>query len=129
MNISLHYNIEVDIDRKLITSKIYGMWKRETAIAYAEESKEAVKPLLGGKWARLINLSNWKSSYPEIVEILNELVRWSYDNGAGCLVYVIDNPILMRMLKKMVKIGHANGSTRMFRTAFEADRFLKEQGF
>ncbi len=129
MNISLHHNIEVDTERRIVISKIYGIWKRETALAYVEEYKEAVKPLLDGKWARLINLSNWKSSYPEIVEIINEHVRWSYENGAEYLAYVIDNPVLIRTLKKIVKVGKAMDTTRMFKTFAEADKFLLDHGY
>lgn len=129
MNISMHYNIEIDTERRIVVSKIYGMWKQETALAYVEDYKEAVKPLLGGKWARLINLSNWKSSYPDIVEIINELVRWSYENGAEYLAYAIDNPVLLRTLKKMVKIGRTTDTTKMFKTIEEADQFLKDHGY
>ncbi len=129
MNISLHHNIEVDTVRRIVISKIYGIWKREMALAYVDEYKEAVKPLLGDKWARLINLSNWKSSYPEIVEIINEHVRWSYKNGAEYLAFAIDNPVLIRTLKKMVKVGKAMDTTRMFRTFAEADKFLRDHGY
>lgn len=129
MNISMHYNIEVDIERRIVVSKIYGVWKKDTALSYVEDFKEAAKPLLNEKWARLINLSNWKSSYPEIVAIINEHVRWSYKNGAEYLAYAIDNPVTIRTLKKMVKVGKAMDSTRMFKTFTEADKFLMDHGY
>jgi hypothetical protein len=125
----MHYNIEVDTERRIVISKIYGVWKKETALSYVEDFKEAVKPLLSDKWSRLINLSNWKSSYPEIVAIINEHVRWSYKNGAEYLAYAIDNPVTVRTLKKMVRVGKAIDSTRMFKTFAEADKFLLDHGY
>jgi hypothetical protein len=129
MSINLHFNIEVDMERRLVISKIYGIWKRENALAYVAEYKKAATPLLDGKWARLINLCNWKSSYPEIIEIINEHVRWGYNNGAEYLAYVIDNPVLMKTLKKMTKVGKTANPTRMFKTYEEADRFLRSKGY
>jgi hypothetical protein len=129
MNLSMHYNIEIDEDRKIVIAKIYGIWKPENARSYHEDYKEIVKPLLKGKWARLTNLSNWKSSYPEIIDIIGEHMQWCLGNGAQYSAYVIDNPVTTSQLKKMIGIGNAGEITRLFKTYEEADRFLREKGF
>ena len=67
MILSMHYNIDVDTDRKIAVAKIYGIWKAALALEYHNEYKKLVDPLLGRGWAKLTNLTNWKSSYPEIV--------------------------------------------------------------
>jgi len=125
----MNFNIDVDPERRVVTSKIYGIWKQETAEAYHKEYLEVVKPLIGAKWAKLTNLINWKSSYPEIVEILGEHMRWCQENGAEYSLYVIDNPVTRNQLQKMIDSGHANMITKFFRTMEEGDKFLAEKGY
>lgn len=129
MYLSMHYNIEIDSDRKIVIAKIYGIWKLETAEEYHEEYRELVKPLLKSKWAKLTNLSNWKSSYPEIIEVLGEHKRWCHDNGAIYSVYVIENPVTTKQLKQIINRGNVSEAAKIFKTFPEADRFLRENGF
>ncbi len=129
MNLSFNFNIEVDSDRKIVIAKIYGIWKKETAIEYRDEYQEQVQPLIKGKWARMTNLANWRSSYPEIVEVLGEHMQWCHDNGAVYSVYAIDNPVTTKQLKAMIEKGQIGESAKIFGTIEEADKFLKQNGF
>lgn len=129
MNLSFHFNIDVDESRKLVIAKIYGIWKEETAREYVEEYQEVVKPLLGDKWARLTNLSNWKSSYPEIIEVLGKHMTWCRENGAVYSVYCIENPVTMRQLRAMVEKSTMGESAMIFNSVAEANKFLAEKGF
>lgn len=110
-------------------AKIYGIWKKETAEAYLQEYMETAEPFLGKKWARITNLSNWKSSYPEIVDILAVHMQWCQENGAVYSVYIIDNPVTHSQLSKMIKKGNVSAITKVFRTFEEGDRFLKKNGY
>ena len=127
--LSFNFTIDSDPERKLMQAKIYGIWKKETAVAYHEEYMETAEPFIGKKWAKITNLSNWKSSYPEIVDILGEHMHWCQKNGAIYSVYVIDNPVTHSQLNKMVKKGDVSTITKFFRTPEEGDRFLKQNGF
>lgn len=129
MNLSMHYNIDVDTDRRIVIAKIYGIWKSETAREYIEEYKETVKPLTRGKWSKLNILTNWKSSYPEIIEIIGEHMRWTHEHGAVYTTYVIDNPVTASQLKRMIEHANAAEVAKVFKTYSEADRFLSENGF
>ncbi len=126
---SFNFTIDSDSERKLMVAKIYGIWKKETAEAYHEEYMETAKPFLGKDWAKITNLSNWKSSYPEIVDVLGEHMRWSQENGAKYSIYIIDNPVTHNQLSKMIKKGNVSTITKIFKTNDEGDRFLKKQGF
>jgi len=112
-----------------MVAKVYGIWKKETAEAYHDEYMKIVQPFLDDKWAKLTYLTNWKSSYPEIIEIIGEHMRWCQENGAVFSVYVIENPVTQSQLKRMITSGDASSITKIFRTHEEADRFLKENGF
>jgi hypothetical protein len=125
----MHYNIDVDTDRKIAVAKIYGIWKAALALEYHNEYKRLVDPLLGRGWAKLTNLTNWKSSYPEIVEIIGRHMRWCFENGAVCSVYVIENPTTRNQLNRMIQSGIAKDYSKVFRTVTEADNYLHSRGF
>lgn len=127
--LSFNFTVDSEPERNLMVAKIYGIWKKETAEAYQEEYMETAKPFIGKKWARLTNLSNWKSSYPEIIDILGEHMHWCQENGAIYSVYIIDNPVTHSQLSKMIKKGNVSTITKVFRTYEEGDRFLKKNGF
>ncbi len=127
--LSMNFTIDLDEERRVVFAKIYGIWKKETAQAYHEEYIKVAQPLMGKKWAKLTNLTTWKSSYPEIVEVLGEHMRWCQEQGAEFSIYVIDNPVTQSQLQKMVESGSARSITRLVRTFEEGDKFLKELGF
>ncbi len=127
--LSMNFTIDVDEARRVVFAKIYGIWKKETAEAYHQEYAKVAQPLLSGKWAKLTNLTTWKSSYPEIIAVLGEHMAWSQDNGAEFSLYVIDNPVTRNQLQKMVDSGKATQITKFFRTFEEADKFLKDNGY
>ncbi|MEZ5360370.1 MAG: hypothetical protein R3F48_16260 [Candidatus Zixiibacteriota bacterium] len=129
MSFSLNYTIDIDEPRRTMVVKIYGVWKRETARSYHEDFKQIVQPLLGQEWAKIINLTNWKSSYPEMIKVIGEHMRWSQENGNTVAVYIIENPITKNQLKKMFSAGSTKSISRMVRSPEEADRILAEFGF
>jgi len=131
MNMSFNYNIDVDTETRIVLAKIYGIWKEETAREYHEEYKESVQPLLESKvkWAKITNLSNWKSSYPEIIAVLGEHMHWCVDNGAEYSVYIIENPVTERQLKAMIENSQVGTSTLTFNSQREAEKFLESKGY
>ena len=129
MSFSMYFTIDADIERKLIIEKIYGTWTRETARLYHEEFRKVVAPLIGGQWAKIINLSNWKSSYPEMVKVIGDHLRWCRENGMVLSVNVIANPITRAQLKKMFAIGNTRKISKIVRTMEEAEAVLAEHGF
>ncbi|MFH2036364.1 MAG: hypothetical protein ABIJ45_08175 [Candidatus Zixiibacteriota bacterium] len=129
MNLSFHFNIEIDPDRKIIISKIYGIWKKETAIEFREEYNKTAQPLLKGKWAKITNLANWKSSYPEIIEILGEHLHWCHENGAEYTAYAIEDPVTTRQLMALIEKSKVADKVSIFKTFKEADKFLQQKGY
>ena len=129
MTFSMNFTIEADLDRKVIKEKIYGIWKEDTARSYHEEFVKVATPLTGGKWAKLIDLNNWRSSYPEVVDIVGEHLVWCRENGMILSVNIIENPVTHGQLKRMFLIGGTAGMSKIFKSAQDGDKFLKESGF
>lgn len=131
MSFSMHFTIDAEPERRLITAKIYGIWKKETAEEYHAAFRKEAEPLVqaGQEWAKIVNLSNWKSSYPEMIRVIGEHMRWSTENGNVLSIYIIDNPITRNQLKKMMQIGGTSKSSKTVRTMKEAEQILAEYGF
>jgi len=131
MSFSMNFTIDADLDRRLVIAKIYGIWKKETAEEYHNAFKEEAEPLIksGREWAKVVNLSNWKSSYPEMVRVIGQHMRWTSENGNTISIYIIDNPITRNQLRKMFHIGGTGKSSKTVRTPEEAEKVLREHGF
>jgi len=129
MSFSMNFTIEADLERRVVRSKIYGIWKGETAVEYHNEFKKVVQPLLKEKWAKIINLGNWKTSYPEMIDIIGDHIRWCHDNNAVLSIFVVDNPVTTVQLRKMIEKSGYSDFCPIFLTMAEGETLLKQNGF
>jgi hypothetical protein len=130
MSFSMNYTLEPDTERNIMREKIYGIWNAATAREYSEEYIKTAGPLIKkGNWSKIIDLNNWKSSYPEVIEIIGEHLRWCRDNGMVHSINIIDNPVTTNQLKKMFRVGGTAGISRIFRDHKQGEKFLIENGF
>lgn len=61
------YAFSVIAIRRLMRETVIGVIDEETARAYVKDFKVAARPLLGKPWALLTDLTQWKTSKPEVV--------------------------------------------------------------
>lgn len=126
---AFEYTLDVDLDNRIIYEKIYGVWRVATAKAYIQDFQDEVKQLTKKPWARMVDLSNWKIAYPEVIEIMGSHFDWCRQHSLQWSVNVINNPTTYGQLVRMANSGKVSEYTRTFRTQFEADKFLKEQKY
>lgn len=125
----LEYTFEADEALRIMYVKIYGVWRVPTAEAYLEDFKTEVEPLIEHPWAKIIDLSNWKTAYPEVVRIIGDLNRWCRSNNMAWAVYVINNRVTQAQLVKMIENGDYKDISRIVRTRSEGEQFLIKKGF
>ncbi len=123
---SFEYSFNVDEKNRVIYVKIHGIWKAETARSYHQEFKKEVAPILGKPWAKLVDLTNWKTSYPDMIKVIGEHMDWSRNNDVALSLYVLNNPSTFRQLNEMFTSGGTKEISQTFRTMAEAEQFLKE---
>jgi len=123
-----NFEFSFDVDRKnhIIFEKIYGQWKKETAEEYHREFVKMVTPLVKKPWAKVVDLLNWKTSYPEVVAMIGEHLTWCRENNMLLSINVIDNTSTFRQLSKMFTGGGTEGLSRTFRNRSQAEQFLRE---
>lgn len=126
---SLEYSFEVDEQGAVIYEKIHGIWKAETAAKYHEDFVSEVQPLLHSNWVKVVDLTNWRTSYPEVIEIVGQHLEWCSNNKMVLSLNILNNPSTFRQLHQMFKIGGTKDMSYTFRTHAEARKFLKENWF
>lgn len=125
----LEYLIDVDEENHVVYEKIFGVFRPETAVSYKEDFMEKVAPIIDKPWVKLIDLNNWKSSYPEIIETIGEHLLWCKKNNMVWSVNIINNKVTYGQLMKMFSQGTTREISRTFRNMEDGEKFLKEQGF
>lgn len=123
---SFEFSFEVDRKNHIIYEKIYGLWKKETAEEYHRQFTVEVAPLIKKPWAKLVDLLNWKTSYPEVIALLGDHLVWCRENNMQLSINVIDNTSTFRQLSKMFSGGGTEGISRTFRNRSQAEQFLRE---
>lgn len=126
-----HFEYTLDLDEKnrLIYGKIYGVWKQGTGESYADELKKLAQPLVKKPWAKIIDLSNWKTAYPEVFTIIGDLNRWCKKHNLEWTIYVVNQSVQYAQIMKMMNTGNYNSFGRTARTMAEAQKFLMEKGY
>jgi hypothetical protein len=123
---SLEYSFDVDVKNRIIYEKIDGIWKDSTAEDYHRDFKEEVQPLLKKPWAKLVDLRGWKTSYPAMVTVIGEHLKWCKTNNMVLSLNVLNNPSTFRQLNEMFRHARTKDISHTFRTYEEAEKFLKE---
>jgi hypothetical protein len=126
---NMEYSIEVDVDNRIVFEKIYGVWRVETALAYSEDFKLEVDPLIKQPWAKLVNLSNWKTASHEVVQIVGEHLAWCREHNMAVSINIIDNPVTYGQLMRMWAKGKTKKMSQTFRTIEEGRKALRELGY
>jgi hypothetical protein len=126
---NLEYTIDVDQENAVVYAKVYGQWKPETAQKYHEDFKKEVQPLLGQPWAKIVDVSNWKTSRNEVTTVIGRHMSWSKANGVALSIYVIDNVSTFRQLNEMFVKGGTKGVSHTFRTWVEGEQYLQRHWF
>lgn len=125
----LEYTNDVDEKNKIVYVKVFGVWKADTAASYKTDIEEAASGLIDEPWAKLVDLTSWKTAVPEAIDIIGRHMQWCRRNNMVWSINIINNPVTYRQLMKMLDKGGTKGISKTFRTRSEAEAFLREQGF
>ena len=126
---SFEYSFEVDVKNGVIYEKIYGIWREHTARSYHEDFMKEVAPIITRPWAKLIDLTNWKTSSAEVIGIVGDHLSWCADHNMVASINIINNPVTYGQLMRMFAKGATKDISKTFRTREEGIKALQELGF
>ncbi|MEW5795669.1 MAG: hypothetical protein AB1772_04840 [Candidatus Zixiibacteriota bacterium] len=122
---SMEYSIDVDEENAVVYVKVYGQWQADTARQYHEDFKREAAPLLGRPWAKIVDLTNWKTSRNEVTTVIGRHMAWSRENGVALSIYIINNVSTFRQLNEMFVKGGTKKVSQTFRTWEEGEQYLQ----
>ncbi|HOP07209.1 MAG TPA: hypothetical protein PLF13_07960 [candidate division Zixibacteria bacterium] len=125
----LEYSIDTDVENHVVYEKIFGIWKLDIARAFVRDFESEVAELTGESWAQLIDLTNWKAGYPEIIDIIGRHLAWCRKHKMIWSVNIIRNPSTFKQLTQIISKGGVKGVSKTFRTREEGEQFLRDKGF
>jgi len=123
---SLEYSIDVDAENRLVYVKIFGSWKAHHAEEYHKDFESEASQLFNKPWARLVDLTSWKTSYPDVVEKIADHMHWCHDMNGALSVYAVNQPSTFRQLREMIAMGGIADEAKVFRTYEEAKAYIAE---
>jgi hypothetical protein len=88
-----------------------------------------VQPLLDKPWAKLVDLTSWKTSRNEVTNAIGRHMAWLKANNVALSIYVINNVSTFRQLNEMFVKGGIKDIAHTFRTWEEGERFLQANWF
>jgi glutamine synthetase adenylyltransferase len=123
---SLEFTVDVDNARRLVRSKIFGIWRGTHVDDYHREFEEKAQELFDKPWAKLVDLTGWKTSYPDTIQRVADHMHWCHERNNVLSVYVVNNPSTFRQLREMIARGGIVREAVVFRTLAEAEHYLAE---
>ena len=123
------YSIDADEENHVMYAKVFGVWREDTALSYHEDFVREAEVVIKNKWAKLVDLSNWRAGTDDVIVRIGEHMEWCLEHNMVCQVYVIQDTVRFNQLQKMFAKGGAKAASATFRTRGEAEKFLTKQGF
>jgi len=123
------FSIDADIENRIVYGKIFGVWRKETAIDYHKAFKAEVGDIIAKPWAKFIDLKNWRMGTSEVDEEIGKHMKWCSENNMEIQVYVVSDSARYIQLKKMMKYSRTKGISTTVRTMVEAKKLLTEKGY
>ncbi|MBI9045129.1 MAG: hypothetical protein JEZ06_11630 [Anaerolineaceae bacterium] len=124
-----YFKFSIDGGRRIIKETIFGIWTEEIAKSYSEAFKDAIQPLLGQPWAKLVDLNNWETSHPDVIQTLGLHLDWAVENGLQYSANILSASIPRLQLRLMFKAADTAEISEVFPSEDLALIWLQEKGF
>jgi hypothetical protein len=131
MIITQDYELRILPERRIVSEKIKGHWREEDARRYVAEVRTLTASFITDDWAMLTDLSEWKTSKHEIVEIIGEQLKWQMSNKMRANANFIPGLIERMQFSRMIQEAGAEfvQICSVHSTLAEADQHLQTRGF
>jgi hypothetical protein len=128
--LNIHGQWTLEVNNKVLLQWFEGSWNEEATLAYIEDFKKTVQPLISGEWAILSIFDAWELGVPDIEPHVIKHCQWFKDHGCikDCHVYSA-NAVKRMQLEKIIPHSEGNYERLVFSDISEASNWLKECGF
>jgi len=117
-------------DNRVILAHIQGQCNEDMALAFANDFKKIIEPLIHSPWAHIVYLDDWELATPEVENIIKNLVIWLIQHGLTHTAQVYSPNMLKRFqLDRMVTEKTDTFERQVFSEQQAAFNWLAEHGF
>lgn len=130
VELSHHGHFSIEVNGNVLCAVLSGSWNIETAEAFADDFMQKSQPLLGKPWGHLVILEDWDLGVPEIVPVVERLVKWCIENGLTRAAQVYSPSMIKQYhLNEMVVEEFGPFQRHSFSQQQEAEAWLAESSF
>ncbi|WP_426414689.1 hypothetical protein [Aestuariirhabdus sp. LZHN29] len=76
-----HGTYEMGVYDQIITLKVFGAWNLETTKRWCSEYRDHIQAVKSNPWARIIDLTFWQLTTPDVWEIVDDVNIFANDNN------------------------------------------------
>jgi len=123
-----HGSFDMDVDGQVIVVKVYGAWNFETTSRWCDEYKQHIDAIKNKPWTRLMDLSLWELTTPDVWELVDKVNHWANSNNQQHEVVICPLSIQKHLLERAHQVL-TNVEIKFCDNLSEAKNWLKSKGF
>ncbi|HTN87575.1 MAG TPA: hypothetical protein VL242_28020 [Sorangium sp.] len=125
----MSYRFDILGGSRIFYEACIGCWSRDFTEKYIVDLKQAVAPLLGRPWSRVVNLDGWLPTGPDAAELIIDLLRWAIAEQLARTAFVLSHPTSRLQARRIIESSALDVISEFFVTEDEALAWLRQHGF
>ena len=127
---SAHGKWDIKLVGNVVVQRMYESWNEEGMLAYINDFRQTVEPLIDTKWAILSIFEEWELGHPDMDKHVVKHCEWFIKNGCIRDCHVYSSGILKSaQLEKTAPVKQGDYLRRVFPCVPEAVTWLENEGF
>jgi len=112
---------------QIISLNVFGGWNFETTSRWCSEYKTHIDSIKGAPWARIMDLTFWELTTPDVWEIVDEVNIWANQNNQKYEVVICPLSLQRQLLERAHQVL-PNVEIKFCEHISEAKEWLRLQG-
>ncbi|GLS91373.1 hypothetical protein GCM10007916_24420 [Psychromonas marina] len=122
-----HGRFDMQVEEQVIVLKVYGAWNFETTSRWCHEYKDHIDAIKDKPWARLMDLTLWELTTPDVWELVDQVNQWANANNQQYDVVICPLSIQKQLLARAHQVL-TNVEIVFCDNLIEARNWLKDNG-
>lgn len=129
MQFSAHGHYKIWLIERTVYAQLWGSWNEEAALQFEQDFKTKASALTG-PWAHMVYLNDWELGTPDMLPIIERLVKWCIDNGLQRAANIyLPSTLKSDLLNKMIVQQQGDFIRAVFDNPQDGAAWLTEQGY
>lgn len=124
-----HGSFSLELRGNILVFRAAGAWNKETAIQFATQANQKLKPIAGQPWCIFSHISNWELSTPDCNPFLKATVQEGVNNGLRCEAVLNTTGQIKLEQFNLSMPDEGDFKRAFFSTEEDALAWLKKEGF